>query len=166
MTVLNQVIEGVERLFNGRCRIEAVQLVEVDMIQLESAQALFDAADNMVAGATARVDSAGASFAEHLGRHHHVFARDLEVFQRLAGDLFRTPFRVNVGGIDKVDARREGVAHQPLSVVLPQLTNLTPHAAFAAESHGAQAQLGDKETGIAKFLITHRTLLWVSMSVQ
>ncbi len=88
MPVLDEVIQGIERLFNRGGRVKTVQLIEIDMIELHTAQALFHAADDVIPRATARVHPRRARFAKHFGGNHHVFARYLQVFQRLAGDLF------------------------------------------------------------------------------
>ena len=92
MAVLDKVIQGIEHLFDGGGRVETVQLIEIDVIQLHASQALLHAADDVIAGTAAGVHPGGARLAKDFGRHHHVFTRDLQVLQRLAGDCFRTPF--------------------------------------------------------------------------
>jgi hypothetical protein len=59
----------------------------------------------------------------------------------------------------KVNAGIQRAAHQLLGFALLELPDLAPHAAFAAEGHGAEAQLRHKQTGIAQFLITHKIIL-------
>lgn len=56
--LLHRGIQRRQRLFDRRRRIEAVQLVEIDMIELQAAQALFHAAHDVIAGAAARVHPA------------------------------------------------------------------------------------------------------------
>ena len=135
------------------------------MIQLQATQALLHAADDVIARATARVHPRSAGFTEHLGGNDHVLARNFQVLQRLPGDLLRTPFRVNVGGVDKVDPGIQRAAHQLLGLVLLKLTNFAPHAAFTAEGHGAEAEFRNKQSGIAQFLITHNAFLACRLGV-
>jgi hypothetical protein len=59
----------------------------------------------------------------------------------------------------KVDPGIQRATHQLLGFTLLQLANLAPHATFTAECHGAEAQFRNKQTGIAQFLITHKTFL-------
>ncbi len=49
VAVLHQVIQGIKHLFHRRCGVETVKLVEIDMVELHTAQALFHAADNVIA---------------------------------------------------------------------------------------------------------------------
>ena len=53
MAVLHQIIQGVERLFDRRCRVETVQLIEIDMIDLQPLEALLDRIHDMPARCTA-----------------------------------------------------------------------------------------------------------------
>ena len=40
MTVLNEVIQRIKRLFDRRGRVKTVELIKIDMIELQAAQAL------------------------------------------------------------------------------------------------------------------------------
>ena len=157
--MLHQVIQRVEHLFDRGCRVKTVELIQIDMIELQTAQALFDATDDVIARTAAGVHPGRARFAKHFGGNHHVFARNFQVLQRLAGDLLRAPFRIHIRGIDEINSGIQCTAHQLLGFTLLQLTNLAPHAAFSAEGHGAKAQFRHKQTGIAQFLITHKIIL-------
>ena len=132
-----------------------MDLVEVDVVELQAAQALLQRRDDVAARRAAHV-RAGAGLAEDLGRDDDALARDLEVLQRLPGDLFRAAGRVHVGGVDEIDARVERAADDPLGLVLLQAADLAPHAFFAAaEGHGAEAELGDEEAGAAEGIELH-----------
>ena len=165
MAVLHQVIQRIQRLFNRRGRVEAVQLIEIDMIQLQAAQALLHAADDVIARAAARIPPCRSRFAKYFSGDYHVLARNFQVFQRLAEDRLRTPFRVNVRGVDKVDPGIQRAAHQLFCFALLELTNLAPHAAFTAEGHGAEAEFRNEQSGIAQFLITHNAFLACRLGV-
>jgi hypothetical protein len=99
-----------------------MELIEIDMIELQATQALLHAADDVIARTAARVHACGAGFAKHFGGHHDVFTRHFQILQRLAGNLFRAPFRIDVSGVDKVDARIQRAAHQLFCLRLAQLT--------------------------------------------
>src|SRR6185312_10800050 len=98
--------------------------------------------------------------AEDLGRDDDALARDLEVLQRLPGDLFRAAAGIDVGGVDEVDAGVERAADDALGLLLLQPANLCPHAfVTAAERHRAEAELGDEDAGTAERVELHRGLL-------
>ena len=90
--MLHQVIQRIQRLFDRGRRIEAMELIKIDMIELQTTQALLHAADDVIARTAARVHACGAGFAKHFGGHHDVFTRHFQILQRLAGNLFRAPF--------------------------------------------------------------------------
>ena len=82
-------------------------------------------------------------------------ARDAEGFQRLAQQLLRSAFGVDVGGIDEVDAFSDGVLHDAGDGVLLKIADLAPHFAGAAECHGAKTEFGDIEAGPAELSVAH-----------
>ncbi|NYH16597.1 hypothetical protein GGD41_003825 [Paraburkholderia bryophila] len=137
MAVLNQRVERAHGFFDRRGRIETVDLVQVDVIELQAFQARLHTVDDVIPRRAARIRKL-VGLAEHLGRHDDFVARHLEVFQRLAGDLFGQAARVDVGRVDEVDARVERPADQPLRVGLLQIADLLPDALAAAEGHRAQ----------------------------
>ncbi len=104
-----QIGEHRERLFDFDRRIGPVDLVQVDVVGAEAAQALLDFVADPAAGVALPVH-AFAHLAVHFGREHHVVAAAL---QRLADDLLRLALRVHVGGVDEVDAVVERVMNDP-----------------------------------------------------
>ena len=80
--------------------VEAVDLVEVDPVGAEAAQAGFALLDDPAAR-VAELVRAVAHRAVHLGREHDLVAA---AFERLADDLLGLAARVDVGGVDEVDA--------------------------------------------------------------
>src|SRR6185312_16135961 len=64
---------------------------------------------------------------------------------------------IDIGGIDEVDARLERCPHQRGRFALAELADRLPHAA-AAEGHGAEADLGNEQTGAAERTKFHRWL--------
>ena len=98
----------------------------------------------------------GAGLAEDLGGDHDAVARYLEVLEGLAGDLLGQPARIDVGGVDEVDAGVERLADQALGVGLLEVADLAPYALAAAEGHGAEAEFGDEKAGAAQGMVAHR----------
>ena len=80
MSLLHQIIQRVERLLDGRCRIETVELIKIDVIELQPSQTLFDALHDMKTRTAAGIDAGRTGFAKDFGSHHHVLARNLQVF--------------------------------------------------------------------------------------
>ena len=99
----HELVERAHGLLDRRGRIEAVDLVEVDVVELQPLQAGLDPVHDVAARGAARV-RARAGLVEDLGRDDHVLARHLEILQRLAGDLLRHAPGVHIGGVDEVDA--------------------------------------------------------------
>jgi len=98
------------------------------------------------------VEGAGGNFSvtpgsEALSINGQYLARDLEIDKRLPGDRLREAFRVDVGGIDEVDA---GIGGRRDDVL-----RLGPVGAVA-ERHRAQTDCGNFQIGNAKRAVVHR----------
>ncbi|KAG0960826.1 hypothetical protein G6F31_010266 [Rhizopus arrhizus] len=154
MAVLHQGVQGAHGFLDRRRRVEPMDLVQVDMVQLKARQTLLHAVQDVQARIAARIHT-GAGLAEDLGGDDHVVARPLQVTPRLSGDHFRPAFGVHVRRVDEIDARIQCPAHQPVRVLLLQGADLAPQLAFAAESHRAQAEIRDEQAGAAKCLVPH-----------
>ena len=162
MALPHELVERAHGLLDRRGRIESVDLVEVDVVELQPLQAGLDPVQDVAARGAARVRSR-AGLAEDLGRDDHVLARHLEILQRLAGDLLRHAPGVDIGGVDEVDAGVNRLAHEALCVGLLQATDLARDAVGAAEGHGAQAKLGDEQAGTAEGMVAHGRSSFVTM---
>ncbi len=103
--LLDEGIESTKGLFDGGDGVVAVDLVEVDVVGLEAAQAGFDGVHD-VASRSADIVAADAGAAIDLGGDDDVFARDGEIFEGLADADFGLALGVDVGGVDEVDAGR------------------------------------------------------------
>src|SRR5258708_793479 len=79
-----------------------MDLVEIDMVGLQAAQASLNAVHDVAAGSP-DVIAPRADAAVDLGRDHDMLARDFEVLQRLSEDLFALTLRVNICGIEEID---------------------------------------------------------------
>ena len=147
-------VERFQRLLDRRERVEAVDLVEVDVIELQPLQARLRLVEDVVARCAALVRPV-AHGAEDLGGHHDLIARHADILQRLAGDLLRQAPGVDVRRVEKVDARIEGGAQELVGLLLLDGADVAPDAFAAAERHRAEAQFGDEEAGLSERIVTH-----------
>jgi hypothetical protein len=131
-----------------------VDLVQVDVLELQALQAGLHAVHDVAARIAPRVGPR-PHVARDLGGHDDAVARHLQVLQCLSGDLLGYTGRVDVGGVDEVDAGVQRLADQPLGVSLLQLADLGPQAGAAAEGHGAQAELRHEQAGAAQGFVAH-----------
>ena len=125
-----------------------MDLVKIDVIELQTFEARLDAVHDVIARRAARIGGFRRR-AEHLGGHHDLVARHLEVLQREAGDLLGQTLGIDVGGIDKVDAGVDRATNETFGVGLLQIADLTPDAFAAAEGHRAKTKFGHKEARAA-----------------
>ena len=147
-------IEGVERLLDRRDAIEAVDLVEVDVFELQALQARLHLREDVDARRAAAVRTLRHA-AEHLRRDDDVIPRDAEIAESLPGDRLREAGGIDVRGVDEVDAGIESRAQQAVDLLLLQRSDLLPHAFAAAEGHGAEAEFGDEQAGLAEDVVAH-----------
>ena len=133
-----------------------MDLVEVDVVGLEAAEAGFDGVHDVSAGGS-DVVAAGAGAAVDLGGDDDVCARDVEVFEGAAEGDFGLAFGVDVGGVDEVDAGFDGGFDEGVDVGLADAADHFPDGsvfgegvgAVTGEGHGAETDLGDEESGVA-----------------
>ena len=118
----------------------AVELVEVDVVGLEAAEAGFALLDDVAAAVAAGVGVFRIHGAVHLGREDDLVATTVPL-ERLARDLLALAEGVDVGGVEEVDAGVEGAVDNRV-----RLFGLgTP-----AEHHAAEAEARDLHTRAAK----------------
>jgi hypothetical protein len=106
---LHHVVEGAHGLLDGRVEISAVDLVEVDVVQLQTLQAGVDGRHDVAAGQADLVHS-GSGPAADLGRDDDLVARPLERGERRADMPLRFSLRIDVRRVDEVHA---GVERRP-----------------------------------------------------
>ena len=99
----HQIVERAQGLVERRERVEAVQLVEVDVVELQAAQAGLDLVDDMVSALAAAVGLL-AHHAGGLGGDDDLVARQFQRFERMADQRLGLAERVDIGGVDEVDA--------------------------------------------------------------
>jgi hypothetical protein len=139
-----QVGQRRERLLVAGRRVPAVDLVEVDVVDVEATQAVLEGRDQPAAGA-----ATGVAVLAHrqagLGGEHDVVPPPGE---GLAEHLLGLAGAVDVGGVDQVDAGVEGRADEGVGVGLGGAADL-------AEVHGAESERTDVDAGAAERAVLH-----------
>ena len=131
-----------------------MNLIQIDIVEPKAFQARLDAVHDVVARQADRVWPRCGS-AAHLGCDDNTFAGHLEIAQRPTENLLGKPLRINVGGVDEIDARRERPLDQGIGVILIDLAHVLPPRALAAERHGAQADFRHIKAGPAQRTMFH-----------
>jgi hypothetical protein len=133
-------------------RIGAVDLVEIDEIGAEPAQAVVDFTEDRLARQSGAVRPRPHP-AIDLGREHDVLAAD-EILQRAADDFLRRAVRIDIGGVEEIDAELERLLDQRATFFLIERPRMWP-AIRNAVGHATDAQPRHAETGLAEFHIIH-----------
>jgi hypothetical protein len=129
-----------------------VDLVQVDIVGAEAAQAVVDLGQDRLAG-QARAVGARAHRVPDLGGDDDVVAVG-EVLQRPAEDLLAGTLGVHVGGVEEVDARLDRVPDERAALLLAQRPDRVA-AARLAVGHGADGDGRDVEAGVAELDVAH-----------
>ncbi len=127
-------LERAERLFERRARIDSMQLVEIDALELEAAQAHLDTL-NQVAGA-AHVLGFGRALARDAALGGDDDARRVRR-KRFADQALGDLRAVGVGGVDERDAELDGAAQN--AAAFGGVGRLAPRA-IAHQAHGSVAE--------------------------
>ena len=98
---------------------------------------------------------------EHLGCQNDLVA-PREIPDRPADNLFRCSVRINVGGVEKIDAKFERLLDQRAARLLAHRPGVTA-ALRNAERHAAEAKARDIKSCPAKFHVVHDALRSFSM---
>src|SRR5665647_419826 len=154
----HEIAERLERLLDGRARVDAMDLVEVDVVGAEAAQAGIDGLHDVLTPEPHVVDVAGAGRgrvahrAAELGGDHDGLAGDACGLERPPQDLLGLATRVHVGGVEEVDAGVERGAHQRVGAGLVE--HADAHHTMA-EGHGTEAELRDAESAGTQVPVFH-----------
>jgi hypothetical protein len=141
----DEIRQRAERLLVVGPVIPAVHLVEVDPVGLQALERRLDRAEDP-APRVARLVGIVAHRAVELRREHDVVAA--AAGKGLADDLLGLPPRVDVGGVDEVDARVERAVDDADRRVV---VGLAPRA----EHHRAEAQRRDLHAGACERSLVH-----------
>lgn len=112
---LDDVVQRLHRLLDGRVRVEAVDLVQVDVVGAEAGQRGVDLVHDRRTRQSGTVPP-GAHPVVDLREDLDVLARG-EFRQELPGDLLAAAGGVDVRGVERGDARLEGAADEGPGVV-------------------------------------------------
>lgn len=121
----DEALERGQELLDRSRGVECVELQQVDMVRTETTQRAFDRADQ-TAARHAAVARAVAGRQAGLGRDQDGVAPSLD---RLAQHLFGSPVRIDVGGIEQIDAGLQADVDQPAGldrIARPQAPNSGP----------------------------------------
>ncbi len=132
------------------------------MVGPETAQARLNGVHD-VSARGADVVLAGAGAAIDLGGNHNIRAGDVEVLQRLADRNLGLALRVDVGGVDEIDAGLDGGLDERVDLGLPDLPDVLPDGRICGESrgivagegHGAETYPRDEKTSITEGFVLH-----------
>ena len=133
-------------------RVGSVDLIEVDEVGSEAAQAVVDLAQDRLARQAGAVRSRPHP-AIDLGCDHDVLAAH-EILQRAADDFLRGAVRIDIGGIEKIDAEVERLLDQRPALLLVQRPWMRATIGNAI-GHAADAQPRHAQAGLAEFHIVH-----------
>src|SRR6185312_3343095 len=147
LALADEVGERAERLVDvGRRVLGAVDLVEVDPVGVQALQRRLDLADDPAAG-VAELVGVVAHRPVDLGGEDDVVAPPSG--QRLCDDRLGLAARVDVSGIDEVDARVERAVDDADAVVVVLV-------APVAEHHRAEAERAHGNAGAPESAVVHR----------
>src|ERR1019366_372019 len=96
----HQRIQSRQSFFQRRVRIEAMDLVQINVIGLQAAQTQLDVLENMFTRETFSVRS-HAGGKENLSGQYHVIAA---AFQPFSQNFFRTSVGIAIGGVNEIAA--------------------------------------------------------------
>ncbi|SNY46838.1 hypothetical protein SAMN05421748_10815 [Paractinoplanes atraurantiacus] len=136
-----EIGQGRQGLLQVGARIEAVDLVEVDVVGAQAAQGVLDRRHDPAAGGALPVRVVAHRPAELGGDHDAVAA----ALQGLADDLLGFAVRVDVRRVDEVDAGVQGLVHDADGLVVVGIAD----AGGLAEHHGAERVGADLDAGPA-----------------
>jgi hypothetical protein len=137
---LHHVVQGFHGLVDRGVRVEAVDLVEVDVVGAKTAQRGVDLLHDGFAGEPGSARSVVHS-EEHLGRQDDVVASGV-LANRPADDLFRGSVAVDVGGVPEGDAEVDGLPEDRLSGLVVE-GPLVEASRGVAETHAAEHDAAD-----------------------
>ncbi len=150
----DDIIERLQRFLHRRMVIKAVDLIEIDVIGPEAAQAIVDGVADMLAGKTTLVGIVAHRVVDFGGNDHLVPGRP-EFLQRPPENGLTLAYGIHVGCIEKVNSRFQSPLDEGTAFGLIE----DPFPPFGgAVSHGAETDAGDFEAGLAEVDVFHNWL--------
>ncbi len=146
----DDVVQRLHRLLNGRAGIPPVDLVQVDVVHLETPQRRVDARQDVLAAETAAV-LARRHRHEHLRGDHRLVAGQELRYQPARGDLARTS-RIGVRGVEEGDPAFDSRLDDGFGGVLVDHPGTI---AVVAEAHHPEADPRDPQARAAQVRVVH-----------
>ena len=145
-------MQCLERFLDRRLRVPAVNLVQIDVVGPEPAQARVDRREDGLARQPASIGSR-AHRKEHLGGDHQFVAAGI-ILQCLSDDLLRRTVRIRIGGVEEIDPEVDGFADQWPALMLGQSPRVIS-ALGNSVSHASEAQRRHLKAGIPEIFVLH-----------
>jgi len=108
-------------------RIAAVDLVQVDVVELQPLKARVHGAQD-VSARQSRLVHARPHSSQHLGGENELVTGNAKIEQRLAGHDFRLAGVVHIRRVDEIDAAVERGSHDAVHIALLELSDLGKNA--------------------------------------
>ena len=147
----DDVVECLHRLLDRRLVVPAVDLVEVDVVELEALQRGVDRGEHVLPGEAAAV-LPGHRPAMHLRRDDVLLPHPEELAQEAAGDDLALASVVDVGGVEEDDSAFDRPPHDRLG---SRFVDRPLAALMPAEAHHPQAHTRDTQAGAAEVDVLH-----------
>src|SRR5260370_36997136 len=101
LTLADQICHRANRLLDRHVLVDAMLIIEIDMIHAESAERRFTSGAHVIGSAINSALAIGQDLVAELGRDYHLFAMSREGF---ANQLFIVAGAIDVRGVEKVYA--------------------------------------------------------------
>ena len=111
-------VERLESFFHRSVMVEAVDLIEIDVVMAEPLQRSVASRENVLAGKAAAIGTFGER--EEALRGKNIVLAVRELFENLARHFFTDTFRVHIRGVKKVEAELERTLDVRASLVFAE----------------------------------------------
>jgi hypothetical protein len=149
---LDDIVQRLERLLDRRVIIEAMDLIEIDVIGAEPPQARVDLGHDRPARQAGPV-RARAHPPVHLGRDHDLVAAR-EILQRPAEDLLAGAVRIDIRRVEEIDASLQGPLDEGAAFLFVERPGVTAPIGYAV-AHAAKAKARHIQARMTEFHIIH-----------
>ena len=164
----HHVVQRLESFLDRRFVIPAMNLVEVHIVGLQTAEALVEFEKDRLAGEAAAIGLV-AHDAVELGGDDDGFAAGV-CFQESPENVFAFAARIDIGGVKKIDPEFEGLAKEGLAFLFAKRPGVAAGFEFArgrrSIGHAAETDAGNFEAGLTEIDVVHyfsSTLLQIAL---
>src|SRR5437762_5145435 len=145
-------MERFEVLLRRRVMVETVDLIEVDILHAEPAQAVVDLGEDRFTRQPGAIGAGPHSAIDFGGDDDLVAAR--EILDRAAEDFLAVAERIAVRGVEKIDACFDRLLDEGPALRLGEAPGMIAEIASAV-AHAAEANARDIEAGAAELGVFH-----------